>query len=83
MSSNQCWVLGVTAAASLMVVLDALVVSTALSTMRLDLHASVAQLEWTVNGYALSFAVLLMTAAVLGDRFGRRRAARCRRASAG
>jgi EmrB/QacA subfamily drug resistance transporter len=56
-----------------MVVLDALVVSTALSTIRLDLHASVAQLEWTVNGYALSFAVLLMTAAVLGDRFGRRR----------
>jgi EmrB/QacA subfamily drug resistance transporter len=73
MSSNQRWVLGVTAAASLMVVLDALVVSTALSTIRLDLHASVAQLEWTVNGYALSFAVLLMTAAVLGDRFGRRR----------
>src|SRR4051794_633261 len=73
MSSNQRWVLGVTAAASLMVVLDALVVSTALSTMRVDLQASVAQLEWTVNGYALSFAVLLMTAAVLGDRFGRRR----------
>ena len=53
-----------TAVASLMVVLDALVVSTALSTMRLDLQASAAQLEWTVNGYALSFAVLLMTAAV-------------------
>jgi EmrB/QacA subfamily drug resistance transporter len=73
MSSNQRWVLGVTAAASLLVVLDALVVSTALSTIRLDLNASVAQLEWTVNAYALSFAVLLMTAAVLGDRFGRRR----------
>ena len=73
MSSNQRWVLGLTAVASLMVVLDALVVSTALSTMRVDLHASLAQLEWTVNGYALSFAVLLMTGAVLGDRFGRRR----------
>jgi EmrB/QacA subfamily drug resistance transporter len=73
MNSKQRWVLGVTAAASLLVVLDALVVSTALSTLRLDLHASVAELEWTVNGYALSFAVLLMTAAVLGDRFGRRR----------
>jgi MFS family permease len=56
-----------------MVVLDALVVSTALSTIRLDLHASVQQLEWTVNAYTLSFAVLLMTGAVLGDRFGRRR----------
>jgi EmrB/QacA subfamily drug resistance transporter len=73
MSTNQRWVLRLTALASLMVVLDALVVSTALSTIRRDLHASPAQLEWTVNGYALSFAVLLMTAAVLGDRFGRRR----------
>ena len=54
-------------------VLDALVVSTALSTLRHDLHASIAQLEWTVNAYALSFAVLLMTASALGDRFGRRR----------
>ncbi|WP_051222342.1 MFS transporter [Conexibacter woesei] len=73
MSTNQRWVLGLTAAASLLVVLDALVVSTALSTIRLDLHASAAELEWTVNAYALSFAVLLMTAAVLGDRLGRRR----------
>jgi len=73
MSLTQRWVLGVAASSSLMVVLDGLVVSTALTTIRVDLHASVAQLEWTVNGYALSFAVLLMTAAVLGDRFGRRR----------
>jgi EmrB/QacA subfamily drug resistance transporter len=73
MNSNQRWVLAVAAAASLLVVLDGLVVSTALSTIRLDLHASAAQLEWIVNGYALSFAVLLMTASVLGDRFGRRR----------
>jgi EmrB/QacA subfamily drug resistance transporter len=71
--SAQRWVLAVTAAGSLMVVLDALVVSTALSTIRLDLHASLQQLEWTVNAYTLSFAVLLMTGAVLGDRFGRRR----------
>jgi len=37
------------------------------------LGTSVEQLEWTVNGYSLSFAVLLMTGAALGDRFGRRR----------
>jgi EmrB/QacA subfamily drug resistance transporter len=73
MGSKQRWVLGLASAASLMVVLDALVVSTALSTLRHDLHASIAQLEWTVNAYALSFAVLLMPSAVLGDRFGRRR----------
>jgi EmrB/QacA subfamily drug resistance transporter len=48
-------------------------VTTALTTIRLDLDASIEQLEWTVNAYNLSFAVLLMTAAALGDRFGRRR----------
>src|ERR671931_209088 len=73
MTSKQKWVLGLTSLASLMVALDVLVVSTALSTIRLHLHASIGQLEWTVNAYALSFAVLLMTAAALGDRFGRRR----------
>jgi len=66
------WVLALTAIGSLMAALDTLVVSTALSTIRLDLHASVEQLEWTVNAYNLSFAVLLITAAALGDRFGRR-----------
>ena len=56
-----------------MVVLDLLVVATALSTIRRDLGASIGQLEWTVNAYTLAFAVLLMTAAAVGDRFGRRR----------
>jgi EmrB/QacA subfamily drug resistance transporter len=56
-----------------MVALDALVVSTALSTIRQDLGTSLEDLEWTVNAYSLSFAVLLMTGAALGDRFGRRR----------
>jgi EmrB/QacA subfamily drug resistance transporter len=69
----QTWVLALASVASLMVALDALVVTTALSTIRLDLGASIADLEWTVNAYSLSFAVLLMTAAALGDRFGRRR----------
>src|SRR4051794_41369248 len=68
----QRWVLALTGIASFMVALDTLVVSTALSTIRLDLRASVAQLEWTVNAFHLTFAVLLMTAAALGDRFGRR-----------
>jgi EmrB/QacA subfamily drug resistance transporter len=59
--------------ASFMVALDTLVVSTALSTIRRDLGASIGQLEWTVNAYNLSLAVLLLPAAALGDRFGRRR----------
>jgi MFS family permease len=50
-----------------------LAVATALSEIRLDLGASVEQLEWTVNAYNLSFAVLLITGAALGDGFGRRR----------
>jgi EmrB/QacA subfamily drug resistance transporter len=57
----------------MMAALDTVVVATALSTIRLHLHASIGQLEWTVNAYNLSFAVLLMTAAALGDRFGRKR----------
>ncbi|MDQ6777435.1 MAG: DHA2 family efflux MFS transporter permease subunit [Actinomycetota bacterium] len=73
MTNKQKWVLVLTAIASLMVALDVTVVSTALSTMRVHLHASIAELEWTVNAYGLSFAVLLMTGAVLGDRLGRRR----------
>ena len=67
------WVLALTSIASLMVALDALVVSTALTTIRRDLHASLAGLEWTVNAYVLSLAVLLMTGAALGDRLGRKR----------
>jgi EmrB/QacA subfamily drug resistance transporter len=66
------WVLALTGIGSLMAALDTLVVSTALSTIRVDLGASVEQLEWTVNAYNLTFAVLLLTGAALGDRYGRR-----------
>src|SRR5215831_15059613 len=73
MTAAQGWVLGLTSVASLMVAVDALVVTTALPVIRVHLHASLAGLEWTVNAYVLSLAVLLMTGAALGDRFGRRR----------
>ncbi len=66
------WTVALTGIGSLMAALDSLVVSTALTTIREDLHASVEQLEWTVNSYNLAFAMLLITAAGLGDRFGRR-----------
>jgi EmrB/QacA subfamily drug resistance transporter len=71
-SPAQRWVLGLASTASFIVVLDMLVVATALTTIRQDLGSSIGQLEWTVNAYTLSFAVLLLTAAALGDRFGRR-----------
>jgi EmrB/QacA subfamily drug resistance transporter len=70
---TQKWVLALASVAALMVALDQLVVATALNTIRTDLHASIATLEWTVNAYSLSFAVLLLSGAALGDRFGRRR----------
>jgi EmrB/QacA subfamily drug resistance transporter len=66
------WVVALTGIGSLMAALDTLVVANALNTIRLDLGASLAQLEWTVNAYNLSFAVLLITGAAIGDRYGRR-----------
>ena len=73
MRRGPVWALIVASVASLMVALDALVVTTALPTIRIHLGASIEELEWTVNAYTLSFAVLLMTGAALGERFGRRR----------
>jgi EmrB/QacA subfamily drug resistance transporter len=67
------WTLALVSLALFMVTLDNLVVTTALPTIRVDLHAGIDSLEWTVNAYTLSFAVLLVTGAALGDRFGRRR----------
>ena len=68
------WTLAITSLALFMVSLDNLVVTTALPVIRHELHATLPQLEWTVNAYTLTFAVLLLTGAALGDRFGRRRA---------
>jgi EmrB/QacA subfamily drug resistance transporter len=67
------WAFLITSLGLFMVTLDNLVVSTAIPVLRRDLHASLESLEWTVNAYTLTFAVLLLTGAALGDRFGRRR----------
>jgi EmrB/QacA subfamily drug resistance transporter len=67
------WVLGLTSTAYFMVVLDALVVVTALPRMQRDLHVGISSLQWTVNAYGIAFAAGIITAAALGDRFGRRR----------
>jgi EmrB/QacA subfamily drug resistance transporter len=67
------WTMAIISVALFMVSLDNLVVTTALPVIRHDLHATISQLEWTVNAYTLTFAVLLLTGAALGDRFGRRR----------
>src|SRR6266480_1058174 len=70
--ASTAWTLAITSVALFMVTLDNLVVTTALPVIRRELHASLSQLEWTVNAYTLTFAVLLLTGAALGDRLGRR-----------
>ena len=67
------WTLGIVSVALFMAVLDNLVVSVALPTIHRELGASIQSLEWTVNAYVLAYAVLLLTGAALGDRFGRKR----------
>jgi EmrB/QacA subfamily drug resistance transporter len=71
--ARTLWTFAVTSLALVMVTLDNLVVTTALPVIRTDLGAGIEGLEWTVNAYTLTFAVLLLTGAALGDRFGRRR----------
>jgi EmrB/QacA subfamily drug resistance transporter len=72
-SAATWWTFAITSLALFMVTLDNLVVTTAIPVIRRDLHAGISGLEWTVNAYTLTFAVLLLTGAALGDRFGRRR----------
>jgi EmrB/QacA subfamily drug resistance transporter len=71
--TKTLWTFAITSVALFMTTLDNLVVTTALPVIRKDLNASLSGLEWTVNAYTLTFAVLLITGAALGDRFGRRR----------
>jgi len=71
--TRTLWTFAITSVALFMVTLDNLVVTTAIPVIRVDLSASLESLEWTVNAYTLTFGVLLLTGAALGDRFGRRR----------
>jgi EmrB/QacA subfamily drug resistance transporter len=70
---RRIWTLVLASLGVFMTALDTLVVTTALPVLRVDLHASLTDLEWTVNAYNLAFACFLLTGAALGDRFGRRR----------
>jgi EmrB/QacA subfamily drug resistance transporter len=71
------WILALTSTAYFMVVLDSSVLITALPRMQRDLHVGLASLQWTFNAYGIAFAAGIMTAAALGDRFGRRRLFNC------
>ncbi len=71
--TTTIWTFVITSVALFMATLDNLVVTTSLPVIRVDLGASIEDLEWTVNAYTLSFAVFLLMGAALGDRFGRRR----------
>ncbi|MBV1849376.1 MFS transporter [Catellatospora sp. NEAU-YM18] len=65
--------MGLVSIGAFLISLDVMVVATALPTIRLQLDASLTDLEWTVNAYNLAFACLMLTGSALGDRFGRRR----------
>lgn len=67
------WTLVLASLGVFMTALDTLVVANSLPALREDLHASLGDLEWTVNAYNLAFAVALLTGAALGDRYGRKR----------
>jgi EmrB/QacA subfamily drug resistance transporter len=67
------WTFAISSIALFMAALDNLVVTTALPVIRASFHANLSELEWIVNAYTLTFAVLLLTGAALGDRFGRKR----------
>ena len=71
--NRTIWTFAITSIALFMAALDNLVVTTALPVIRTSLGATLGELEWMVNAYTLTFAVLLLTGAALGDRFGRRR----------
>src|SRR5258708_39472597 len=71
--SRRTWTLVLASFGVFMTALDTLVVTTALPVIRVSLHGSLSDLEWTVNAYNLAFATSLLTGAALGDRFGRRR----------
>ncbi|MGI8412910.1 MAG: MFS transporter [Solirubrobacteraceae bacterium] len=72
-ANSRWWTLGAMCFALFMIMLDNTVVNVALPSIQRDLHASLSSLEWTVNAYTLTFAVLLVTGGRLGDIFGRRR----------
>src|SRR6266436_2264710 len=70
---HKTWTVILASLGVFMTALDTLVVTTSLPVLRVDLHSSLSNLEWTVNAYNLAFACFLLTGAALGDRFGRRR----------
>jgi hypothetical protein len=71
-TSRKGWTLALASFGVFLTSLDVVVVATALPTLRTDLHASLSQLEWTINAYNLVFACLMLTGAAIGDRYGRR-----------
>src|SRR5256885_4503942 len=71
--NRKWWTVGAMCFALFMIMLDNTVVNVALPSIQRNLHATTSSLEWTVNAYTLTFAVLLVTGGRLGDIFGRRR----------
>src|SRR5215469_16489586 len=71
--ASKAITLVVTCLGSFMILLDASIVTLALPRIQADLHAQLSDLQWSIDAYTLPFAVLMLTAGTLGDRFGRKR----------
>ena len=71
--ATHIWAVALTGASLFMITLDNLIVLSTLPSMQRDLGVSIDRLQWVVDAYILSFAVLMLTGAALGDRYGRRR----------
>ena len=71
--NKKWWTLGAVSFGLFMIMLDNTIVNVALPSIQRDLHIGISELEWVVNGYALTFAVLMLTGGKLADLLGRRR----------
>src|SRR6476469_7640604 len=71
--NRKWWTLGAVSFGLFMIMLDNTIVNVALPSIQRDLHIGISELEWVVNGYALTFAVLMLTGGKLADLLGRRR----------
>src|SRR5881227_2963011 len=71
--NRKWWTLGAVAFGLFMIMLDNTIVNVALPSIERSLHIGISELEWVVNGYALTFAVLMLTGGKLADMMGRRR----------
>src|ERR1700674_4479594 len=71
--TNGAWILAATILGSSMVFIDGTVVGVALPALQSSLHATIAEVQWVVESYALLLGALLLAGGSLGDLYGRKK----------